>query len=825
MRDITLVKKIFRKSIGQRDQLLVLGIQSCLVFFLVTLSLTSASIQEYLTKNLQSLLGSDMVIAQHYPLTTGQLNRLRTYGTVVSETTVQVVNITRGVKWQRVQLKQVDNNYPVQGQLTYSTTMGGVAKATSSPPAEGEIWVDSRVAAHLNLSIGNRITLGKTTLRVGAILGHEPDRLLEGHNVEMRALVSSHSLIDENLGTGKIQHRYLIAASSAYSREAVTQWVSETLPEAQLLDRHSGQHPLSKQWQRIENFLGLVSVLFFFMGIIALHMVSRRLLEQQQYRFALYLSFGVSLERCIRMSIFEWGMIFILALAPALLLAYSAQHLIVMSLQSQFAGIAADFHWKRVLETLQLAFLVLFCNQLPLFWQLKNTAITTLIRQQTQYSVRWQLLGSSLALFTLIACYSDNWLLTSMVIAAMVSTVLLILITSWILITLAAQASHRFTGILSFAFAIMKQRVFNKFTQIFGFGLCMTLLLFSLMLMRDIGDAMHSQMRQSNGNLLISDAQDWQMDAISAWSRQTDSEMRDFHAYTPALLKRIHGRPIRDLSLPPSDSLTRLQRPIRLSWSEQIPTNNKVLQGNWWSPEGNHWQQVSVEGEVLTDLGLKLGEKISFDLEGKEYEFTIVASHDFKPGGSQITFWFRIPSVAVQHIKPKVHYMGNMELPMTAWEKLGQLLRKHPSLALTSLQEITEKFDKTMALVRKVAVSFSAAILLFSLIVVAASIAGFESDDRKRLGLLLSMGLKKRDCLKLVGYEWLITGLIAAIGAILGIWVAGNLIYSSQLSLTYNPDYAWLLSTLGISCFLVCVTGLLFCRRNFKVSIRELINE
>jgi len=65
--------------------------------------------------------------------------------------------------------------------------------------------------------------------------------------------------------------------------------------------------------------------------------------------------------------------------------------------------------------------------------------------------------------------------------------------------------------------------------------------------------------------------------------------------------------------------------------------------------------------------------------------------------------------------------------------------------------------------------------------------------------------------------------MIAAVGAIAGTWIAGQLIYSSQFGLVYAPDFALVAITLGLTCIVVCAVGLFFCRDTLKASVRELM--
>ena len=87
----------------------------------------------------------------------------------------------------------------------------------------------------------------------------------------------------------------------------------------------------------------------------------------------------------------------------------------------------------------------------------------------------------------------------------------------------------------------------------------------------------------------------------------------------------------------------------------------------------------------------------------------------------------------------------------------------------------------------------------------------------------MSMGLKQKDCLWLNFYDWGVTALIAATGAIAGTWVAGHLMYEAQFGLSYSPDILWVVGMLASMIMLVCFVGYVACRQNLKVSVRDLL--
>jgi predicted lysophospholipase L1 biosynthesis ABC-type transport system permease subunit len=806
------------------DGRISMATQTALLFFLMTLTLTSASIQSYLADNLDQMLGSDLVIESHSQLTDGDEAAFRSLAAGVSVTQLADITLTHKDEWARVQLKLVDDAYPLQGNLQIGDTPVDTQRAVSRGPGTGEIWMDSRLAIKLGTQVGEIINIGGTDLRLSAILFHEPDRIMEGHSTTMRAMVHSQSLEDASIKSSKGRTRYLVAADEK-QQQAIETWSREALPGANVIKKFGGQHPLVSFWQRTENFLGLASVILFFMGAVALDMTNRRWLAKMRYRLAIYASFGTRTRTAMLMALGEWLAGFILSIVLASTLAIFAYGLIIAELQGYFPGLRATWHPTPALKTIGLFFLLLLALQVPSFIQLSRASLLSLIRNPAESSYVWHRLFWSISSVTLLAAaYSDNWLLTGMTLTAIAAALTLMAALTWTVIRLGDLWGRRRAGLLPFAFFMMRQRLFAKSAQVMGLGLCGLLLLFSLMLMRDLGTTMEGYGRSHDGNLMIAEAQTDQIDAINHWAKQTGSTIRSLRPFVSAQLVAVNGKAIADMRKP-SDTLTTLKDPIRLSWTEAMPKNNRLVGGNWWTEGTDNWRQISAEPEVMTDMGFNYGDTLTYQISGKPYDFTLVASHAYQPGAGSITFWFQVPLTARAQIDAPTRYMGSMELPEPAWDALAGLWQQYPTLSLVPLQELTERFDQTLGIVTRVTSGYAAMVLLLALFVLAASVSGFSADDRQKNGLLMSMGLRDTDCLRLNFYDWSLTALIAAAGAIAGTWSAGLLIYQTQFKLTYNPDILWVAGMVFAMVSTVCVVGYLACRQSLKVSVKNLMAE
>ncbi|GHF24193.1 sugar ABC transporter permease [Kordiimonas sediminis] len=820
-----LVLEHFAANIRHKNTMLVLWTQGLLSVILLTLTMTISSIQLYLEDNLKSLLGADVVVEHTRALPDNDVAFLAENSDKISETLILPVSLTFGDKWERVALKVVDGAYPVQGAVQVSDAVGQKPYGMRQGPGPSEIWIGGRVASRLQVQVGSLVRFAGHDFRISAILHHEPDRLMEGHTVEMRAMVSKTSFPFDAFPSDSKQYRYLLAAD-INQRSEIHAWQGSEGQEFSVLDRHKGQHPLASYWTRVENFLGLTFVILFFMASIAISLAGKSKLAASRYAVAVMMSMGLTGRQGYMLAFCEWLLGFLIAIVPATILAAFLQLLISKELSATFVGINTQMDPAAILGTIALLFCMFLIMQIPILLQISRTTVLSLIREvQDTKTILITALWNGLALAVLAWIYTDNWTLTTMVIVSLMSALAFLLFLTWSLFTTGNLVGRRRPGLLSFVLFMMKERLLVKSTQIIGLGMSLMLLLVGVGLMQDLRGTMNSQVRTQNGNLIISEAPDAAVPGIQQWADDTGSNILSLYPFLNASVVRLNGARLNDFATQPSEALARLKRPIRLSWSADVPDNNRLVRGDWWQPQDMNWRQISVEEEVMSDMGLSLGDTITFDIDGSFEDFTIVASHAFKTGGTSITFWFQVPEQSRQHLKAKTHHMGGVEVSETGWNRLGSLLQEYPSLHVVTLREVTGRLDATFALVSKATSGFSIIIMTLSLIVVLASVSGFEAKDRKRNGLLLSMGLTREDCLKVTAYEWLLTALVSAGGAVFGTWIMGTLIYSDQLSMTYDPDLR--LYSVVIIAFSVCllVTGLWISRRSMEISVREQLRE
>ena len=812
----------FTQEYRQPHQRLLRWVQATLMVFIVTLSLSSNTIQQYLQGNLQNLLGADAVLTQKNKLTTDQFTSLTNSSDNIVKTMQISATLTFNDKWQRSKLKAVGPDYPLQGKLLTSSSLQSPPTVTIGGPTVGSIWLDSRLFASLTISIGDAINIGEQAFIVSRVLIHEPDRLMEGHNVSMRAIINVDDMEKLAFPTDLIQHRYLITASKPQIQQLIV-WQQAHLPAAKIHHKN-GFHPLASFWQRTENFLGLTSIILFFMAAIAIEQIAQVHLKKEQYFSAICMSLGASKVTGIQLSLLKW-LINIMLLIPVVAMLSGFFHwLIIGWLSESFTEISWQLELWLTVKTIATCTLLFAIFHSPVWLTLWQTSVAKLFNQnQKTISLAFIKLCALVVLILVAVKYSDNGLLTLMLVGSISITITLMTAISWAVLSLGEKATQQFSGLIPFTLFMMKQRLLSKSTQILGIGLSTFLLLFTLMLLKDLGNTMVSYQRTHDGNVMVSQASQSQMTAIEQWAQEHDISLRQTKPYFYAKVVKINNQTLSEFTQKPSDSLATLSNAIRLHWSETLPKNNSLVQGFWWQKETKNWQQISLEEEVMTDLGLSLGDKLTFIIHQKSHTFTITASHAYKPGAGSITFWVQMPQTAVQHINAPHYNMASLELNEGQWPLLSQLWEDYPTIRMVSLQELTKQFDNILTMITKVISGFAVMIILLAIIVILSSINALEDKEKKKNSVIMSFGFLKSTCLQLNVIEWLITALIIAIGAIAGTYLTGTLIYQSQFSLSYQPDLFILIITLAIILTAVTLLGVYASRHSLKSSVKQLM--
>jgi putative ABC transport system permease protein len=96
----------------------------------------------------------------------------------------------RGGDTQLAGVKAVSENYPLRGRLRIAPAPGAADAPAEHGPAPGTVWLEERLITDLRAPVGSTIRLGRSELRVSAIITLEPERTASFFNIAPRVMMN-----------------------------------------------------------------------------------------------------------------------------------------------------------------------------------------------------------------------------------------------------------------------------------------------------------------------------------------------------------------------------------------------------------------------------------------------------------------------------------------------------------------------------------------------------------------------------------------------------------------------------------------------------------
>jgi putative ABC transport system permease protein len=148
----------------------------------------AASLSEGLTREGRTLLGGDVAFSLiQREAKPEEIAFLRARGQVSVAAALRVMARGADGRLALVELKAVDGNYPMLGQVTLDPPMPMADLLAERDGAFGAA-VDSTLLARLDLKLGDRITIGNAAFQIRSVVTAEPDKLAGNVGLGPRAV-------------------------------------------------------------------------------------------------------------------------------------------------------------------------------------------------------------------------------------------------------------------------------------------------------------------------------------------------------------------------------------------------------------------------------------------------------------------------------------------------------------------------------------------------------------------------------------------------------------------------------------------------------------
>jgi len=362
--------------------------------------------------------------------------------------------------------------------------------------------------------------------------------------------------------------------------------------------------------------------------------------------------------------------------------------------------------------------------------------------------------------------------------------ILLSVVFGWGLGILSAQVHHFLQGPLKIAVRAIGRSPHCHITPLVSVAVTLMALLMATTLRGSFLETLQIQRLEADGNYIFTGLPEYKKSQFIQFLNDKQIELKGIYPTVQANLIEINGLPIDEALDTESDTREQIRSKVRLSWAEKKPENNTLIQGQWPARKS---REVSVEQEVMSDLNLKIGDVLGFQIGNKVVRARIASARKYNGQSSSMMFWFMFAPDALENYKHR--YMGGLLLKENVVAHLSTLVSHFPQIRITNLERQMSKIRELIAaLIRLMNTILSLLLGCAALLIITSSFVG-AAHHKKQLGLLRTFGLKRNQAYLMAIVQQLVLGSVACAMGIVGTQVIAGLMFQQLFTINYALNW------------------------------------
>ncbi|HAW94175.1 MULTISPECIES: ABC transporter permease [unclassified Arsukibacterium] len=647
-----------------------------------------------------------------------------------------------GEQMQLATIKAVNDAYPLRGELLLHRS----ASITSGPTAQlvpGEVWFETRLLDLLQVKPGDTIELGESRLVVGGVIANEPDAPLSVFGGSPRVIMHLADVPASNIVQpgSRISYRYLFAGSTGALDELAAQ-LQPMLSVHQRwrnLDRESA---IGSALERAERFLLLAGLLGIVLAACAAAVAASRYSQRHTQAVAIIKALGATTARARLL----YGSHLFLVVLFSLVLGLLGGQLAIFAAELGISQYISDYRTEFSVRPLLLGTLTcIICALLfaarPL-WQLAKTPAIEVLKQPAVAMVldKWQLLFGAAAIWGLMWLFSGELLISVglFLLCALFAGILLGFAAVMVKLARPVAAGQSSAGRL--ALANLRRRLWPNSFQLITFSLAIFLTLLLYFLRAELIGQWQQQIPEGAPNHFLVNVSAQQRTQVTAFTETNNLQAEPFYPVVRGRLITVNDEKLQQEASKEDRSEQRVGvgRELNLTWLADIPANNKIIEGQWFTD--NTAAEVSVEQEIAERLQLSLGDTLDFSVGGQQVSATVTSIRQVDWNSLQPNFYM-ILSPDVLATFPAT-YITAFYLEQGSGKLINQLARQMPTVTVISVDAIITQVNDIIAQVT-IALSFILVIIaLAAALVLVAQVQATLEQREQELAILRTLGAK-----------------------------------------------------------------------------------
>ena len=750
-----------------------------------------------LARDARQLLGGDAVVASDQPAPATLAQRAQALGlqtaTSAGFPSMGRAPEARGGASRLVAVKAVSPNYPLRGQLQVRAAPGAAVQAAAGGPPRGSVWVDEAVLESLGLAMGDELLLGESALKIDRLIVVEPDRGAGFLSFAPRAMLHEADLSATGLvqPASRITWRLAVAgpdaAVKAFTRQVEEQIRTESLRGLRLDSFESGRPEMRQTLDRADKFLRLVALLAALLAAVAVAIGARDFAQRHLDDCAMLRVLGLPQRRIAGAYALEFAWVGLLASVLGIALGWAVHHAFVWLLAGLVsaslppAGLAPAVFGLGVGMTLLLAF------GLPPVLQLSRVPPLRVIRRDLGLpraaSLSVLLLGV-LGFSVLLVAVAADPVLGGIAVGGFALAVALFAGLAWAAVSLLKRLVPE-AGAPRWLLLATRQvtaRPAYAVLQVSALAVGLLALVLLVLLRTDLIGSWRSATPPDAPDRFVINIQPDQTAAFRQALAQAGVQRYDWYPMIRGRLVTLNGQPVQSQSFEGDRAQRLVEREFNLSHAAELPGGNPVVAGRWTPEEADG---LSVEEGLAKTLGLKLGDRLGFDMAGQTYEGRITSLRKVDWGTMRVNFFVLFPRSALPAELP-VTWISAFRAP-TQRGFDSALSRAFPNVTNVDVSASIAQVQRVLDQVIRAVEFLFGFTLATGLVVLFAAVTATREARSREYALMRAMGASRQLLATVQRAELLGVGALAGLLASLVAVAVGWLLARYAFEFSWNP--------------------------------------
>ena len=809
--------RIARRDLATRIRGLRL-LAVCLFLGVATLaaigSLTSGITSELEARG-QTILGGDVEFSlPQREATSGEMAGFRGVGTPSATVRMRAMANAPGGDALLSELKAIDGAYPLYG------TMRLESGARNGPPPPGGIWIGKDLASRLALKVGGGVKFGEKTFRIDGIIAEEPDRLGEGFTLGPVAIIGLSDLpATQLIQPGSLyESKYRVRLPDSANPEAVGKALTAQFPEAgwDITDRSNGAPGTRRFIERMGQFLSLVGLAALVIAGIGVGNGVASYLAGKRPGLATLKVLGADSATVLRI----YGLQ-ILAVAAVSILAGLTVGAIAPVAIGAIAGDVLPVRPGFALYPLPLivsaayGLLIAVAFALPPLAATRHIPAAGLYRATVDRAARIDrsaLLAVAIAFFAIVGLAvgtAREPLFALSFIGAAIGLLLILVGLGWLVRRTASCLPRPRRPLFRLALANLHRPGAATGALVVALGLGLTLFVTLAAIQTSITAEIARTVPQRAPSFFVLDIpRDGTVQFRSLVNKAAPDAQINMIPALRGSVTEFRGQRVDELAELPEGAWV-LRGDRGLTYSPTLPNGSELVTGQWWAADYKGPPLVSVEEEVATSLGLKIGDTLSVNVLGVEVQAKVASTRTvswdnfglnyvlvFSPGTFDAAPHNMVATVAVD---PKAEVDLARSIP-----------RAFPSASLIAVRDVVSQVTTLLTQMSQAIATAASIAILAGIAVLIGAIAASRERRVYDSVILKLLGATRGQILGAQAMEYAVLAAVLAVLALgLGL-IAARYVVVSLFDFTFAPDPlivgATLLGGAGLS-FLIGIAG------------------